>query len=135
MDIETLRIEIAKRGGVLLPPNDPLFALVVANEIVLGDLVEQMKAAQTDMRLQSAAMVATEVAGVKASAEKLIGGAVRVFQDAARTEAATIKNTLSDATAKRLMELQSTGSAANPWLYAVVAFFIGALFAKLVGKF
>lgn len=131
MDIETLRMEIAKRGGVLLPPNDPLFALVIANELVLGDLIEQMKSAQADLRVQSATMVATEVAGVKSAAEKMIGGAVRVFQDAAKAEAATIKATLSDATAQRILELQR-GASANPWIYATVAFVVGALFGKLL---
>lgn len=124
IDIEALRLEIAKHRGILLPSNDALFSLVIANSIVLGDLLEQINATQTELRLQSGIMVATEVAAVKSSAERLILGAVTVFEQAVDREVAKIKDTLSDATAKRLFDMQSAQSVqagASTTFYVVSA--------------
>ncbi len=85
-DREALIAEVAKRHKILLDPDDPAFALITINEIVLSRAIAVVEARLQEMEQRLAQISAQQTETAKAIGEAIItAGAAYVaerFQDA-----------------------------------------------------
>jgi hypothetical protein len=72
VDIETLRAAVVKKHNVMLGKDDPIFISVHLNELVLAEVLANMKSIATESRNESIAAVSHQVDVAKAAAAKLI---------------------------------------------------------------
>jgi hypothetical protein len=79
MDIEALRMEVARRHGVLLDAKDPIFVSVTLSELVLSELLAKIENASADFEKRAAALMAQELVAVKGTAETMIAGTAKVL--------------------------------------------------------
>lgn len=87
LDIETVRLEIARRHNLLLGKDDPILATVTLNELVIGHFLDRAETGAAETERRGAQRMAQEVAAVKSAAETLIGGASRYIADEVRKAA------------------------------------------------
>jgi hypothetical protein len=84
MKIEKLIGEVAARNGIRIEPDDPAFALVTLNQLILEEvvqnLVDQIRAATADFELaaervqsRAGAMLAKEISGRATDSEASTG--------------------------------------------------------------
>jgi hypothetical protein len=71
-DREALIAEVAKRHKILLDPDDPAFALITINEIVLSRAIAIVEAKLKEMEQRLAQISATQTGTAKAIGETII---------------------------------------------------------------
>ena len=71
-DREALIAEVAKRHKILLDPDDPAFALITINEIVLSRAIAIVEAKLEEMERRLAQISATQTGTAKAIGETII---------------------------------------------------------------
>lgn len=74
-DREALIAEVAKRHKILLDPDDPAFALVTINEIVLSRAIAIVEAQLTEMEQRFAHISGQQTAAAKTIGESIITAA------------------------------------------------------------
>ena len=80
-DRETLIAEVAKRHKILLDPDDPAFALITLNEIVLSRAIAIVEARLKEMEPRLAEISQKQAETAKAIGEAIItGGAAYVAE-------------------------------------------------------
>lgn len=84
MDIEAIRMEVARRHGVLLDAKDPIFVSVTLSELVLEELLARIEKASAEFEKSAAALMAQELAAVKGTAETMIAGTAKVLANTVR---------------------------------------------------
>jgi hypothetical protein len=72
VDIESLRAAVVKKHNVMLSRDDPIFITVHLNDLLLADVLANMKSIATESRNESIAAVSHQVDVAKAAAAKLI---------------------------------------------------------------
>ena len=72
MDIDALRAAVAKKHNILLSPDDPILLTVHLNEMLLAEMLANMKSITTESRNDSIAAVAHQVDVAKRAAATLI---------------------------------------------------------------
>jgi ABC-type phosphate/phosphonate transport system ATPase subunit len=72
LDIEALRAAVVKKHNVMLGKDDPILITVHLNELLLAEVLANMKSIATESRNESIAAVAHQVDVAKTAAAKLI---------------------------------------------------------------
>lgn len=134
LDIETLRVEVARRHNLLLGKDDPILAAVTLNELVLEHFLERAESAAADLERRGAQLMAQEVAAVKAAAEGMIAGAARYIADEVKKSGEDARRATLQALDRRLAAADQAAAAAQaakrPALWAA-AVAIAAAFLTL----
>ncbi len=99
LDVDTLIGEVARRHNVLLAPDDPIFALLTLNELVVSRYVEVIVAKIDDARQLAAAERAETIATTKKVAESLITGGADYLVKEARNAGTDLASALTRAAA------------------------------------
>jgi hypothetical protein len=90
LDIKGLIGEVACRHNVLIGPDDPIFATITLNELVLTRLLERQQEALSASQDQIVATTAQQIAGVQRLGERLVTAAAEHL-------AAQLRTTIDDA--------------------------------------
>lgn len=104
LDIEAIRLEVARRHGVMVGKDDPLLAFVTVNELVLESFLADARAASDELERRGAALMAQEVANVKATAEKMVGGAASFFAQEVRKATDAAESSVSNSIERRVAQ-------------------------------
>lgn len=104
VDIDYIRLEVARRHGVMVGKDDPIVTFVTVNELVLEGLLAQTREASDELERRGAALMAQEVATVKATAERMIGGAASFFTQEVRKAADGAATSVSDSIERRVAQ-------------------------------
>jgi hypothetical protein len=139
-DIQRLIGEAARRHGVLLEPNDPLFVAVTLNEMALAGLIGRVEAALQAAQDQVSAGAVQQREAAKALAGQVIAGGVealtRANARAAAEQMAAIRETLAEELAAfRRASAEAQEARRSAWLAALtvagaVCLMIGAAAAS-----
>lgn len=124
MDVQYLIGEIAKKHGLLLGKQDPTFAILSLNELVLAEYVERCKAAVEHAQDQTAAGVAQQVQLAKQIAERLITGAGMYMSEHLKVASKTIQADLVKAVSAELEASRASARNAKSavyWAWAATA--------------
>ena len=102
IDMDALRLEVMKRHNLLLGPNDPIFAAITLNELVLSAFLDRAGQASENWERRGAALMAQEVVSVKTAAEKMILGAAAFFAAEVKKAVGGAENALGSAIDARI---------------------------------
>lgn len=75
LDIDGLIGEVARRHNILISPDDPIFATITLNDLVLARALERQQAALIAAQDQIVATTAQQIASVQRLCERLITAA------------------------------------------------------------
>ena len=134
MDIDALRAAVAKKHNVLLSPDDPILLTVHLHELVLAEVLANIKSIATECRNDSIAAVAHQVEVAKRAAATLITQTAGYVAAEVQRQ---IKSALEESTA-RVNESRRLTDRARDWaLIAAAASVIagGAAIGVLVAMF
>ncbi|MCZ2135868.1 MAG: hypothetical protein LC098_10650 [Burkholderiales bacterium] len=113
IDVESIRLEVARRHGVMLGKDDPILAFVTVNELVLEAFLARAREASDELERRGAALMAQEVAAVKATAEKMIGGAASFFTQEVRKAADAAETSVSSSIERRVAQAVAAADRAE----------------------
>ncbi len=113
MDIESIRMEVARRHGVLLDPKDPIFVSVTLSELVLEELLARIEKASAEFEQRAAGLMAQELAAVKGTAETMIAGTAKVLANTVREASEKHHAALIAAVAKQAEGIASAALQAD----------------------
>lgn len=122
MDVEALRTEVAKRHGLLLGRDDPIFVAVTLHELVLDDFLRRAQIAAEEVERRASGGYARSIEDAKRGAEKLVVGAAAYFAEEVRRGAAQAQM-LIDASLRGKLEAitTATDTARNACRIALLA--------------
>jgi hypothetical protein len=134
MDIEALRAAVVKKHNVLLGKDDPIFISVHLNELVLAEVLANMKSIATESRNDSIATVAHQVEVAKRAAATLITQTAGYVAAEVQRQ---VKSALEESTARASESRRLTDRARDWALIAAAASVIagGAAIGVLVAMF
>jgi hypothetical protein len=112
LEIERLIGEVAKRHGVLIGRDDPVFMTITLNEIVLKRALQEMRTAVTAVQDEMAAGMAQHTAAAKTIGENIITAAAAHVETQLRSTAADAAQEINAALAARLAEARSSADRA-----------------------
>ncbi|MEJ2125200.1 MAG: hypothetical protein P8Y47_10460 [Alphaproteobacteria bacterium] len=112
LEIERLIGEVAKRHGVLIGRDDPVFMTITLNEIVLKRALQEMRTAVTAVQDEMAAGMAQHTAAAKTIGENIITAAAAHVETQLRSAAADAAQEINAALAARLAEARSSADRA-----------------------
>ncbi|MEJ2118540.1 MAG: hypothetical protein P8Y36_11875 [Alphaproteobacteria bacterium] len=112
LEIERLIGEVAKRHGVLIGRDDPVFMTITLNEIVLKRALQEMRTAVTAVQDEMAAGMAQHTAAAKTIGENIITSAAAHVETQLRSAAADAAQEINVALAARLAEARSSADRA-----------------------
>ena len=126
LDIQRLIGEAARRHGVLLEPNDPLFLTVTLNELVLAHYLERARAAVEAAQDQISAGAIQQREAAKAVARQVIAGGVEALAKANARAAAELQAAIRRTLAEELTAVRQAGAEASEarrsaWMAALAA--------------
>lgn len=113
IDIESIRLEVARRHGVMVGKDDPILAFVTVNELVLEAFLARAREASDELERRGAALMTQEVAAVKATAEKMIGGAASFFTQEVRKAADAAETSVSSSIERRVAQAVAAADRAE----------------------
>jgi hypothetical protein len=132
---EALIAEVAKRHKILLDPDDPAFALITINEIVLSRAIGIVEAKLKEMEQRLAQVSATQTGAAKAIGETIItAGAAYVaerLKDAGADLIEKVRTSIVLDQNKKQPVSQHSGRTTLSFCTATVAFSAGFLAASL----
>ena len=112
LEIERLIGEVAKRHGVLIGRDDPVFMTITLNEIVLKHALHEMRAAVTAAQDEMAAGMAQQTAAAKTIGETIITAASAHVEAQLRAAAADAVQEINAALAAKLAEARAAADRA-----------------------
>jgi hypothetical protein len=125
IDIDYIRMEVARRHGVMVGKDDPIVAFVTVNELVLEAFLARAREASDEFERRGAALMAQEVATVKATAERMIGGAASFFTQEVRRAADGAETSVSHSIERRVAQAiaaaERSEAVARPVYFAAAA--------------
>ena len=134
-DKGALIAEVAKRHKILLDPDDPAFALITINEIVLSRAIAIVEAKLEGIEQRLAQISAQQTEGAKAIGEAIItAGATYVaerFQDAGADLMEKVRTSAGLDQGKQQSGTRRSGSTPSSYGAMIVAFAAGFLAASL----
>jgi hypothetical protein len=118
--------EVAKRHNLLLPHDDPVFAILTLNELALGGLIERVEAAVEAAQDQVSAGAVQQREAATALAQQVISGGAEALAKANAKAAAelqaAIKATLADELAAvRRAAAEAREARQSAWQAALAA--------------
>lgn len=113
IDVESIRLEVARRHGVMLGKDDPILAFVTVNELVLEAFLARAREASDELERRGASLMAQEVATVKSTAEKMIGGAASFFTQEVRKAADAAETSVSSSIERRVAQAVAAADRAE----------------------
>ena len=113
LEIERLIGEVAKRHGVLIGRDDPVFMTITLNEIVLKRALQEMRAAVTAAQDEMAAGMAQQTAAAKTIGETIITAAAKHVETQLRSAANDAAQEINTALAARLAEARAAADRAT----------------------
>ena len=113
IDIDAIRLEVARRHGVMVGKDDPILAFVTVNELVLEAFLARAREASDELERRGAALMAQEVATVKATAEKMIGGAASFFTQEVRKAADAAESSVASSIERRVAQAVAAADRAE----------------------
>ena len=134
MDIDALRAAVAKKHNVILGRDDPILLTVFLNELLLAEVLANVKSIATESRNDSIAAVAHQVEVAKRAAATLITQTAGYVAAEVQRQ---VKSALEESTA-RASESRRLMDRARDWaLIAAAASVIagGAAIGVLVAMF
>ena len=134
-DREALIAEVAKRHKILLDPDDPAFALITINEIVLSRAIGIVEARLQEMEQRLAQISAQQTGSAKAIGEAIITagaayGAERL-KDAGADLVEKARTSIGLDQGKQQSGIQSSGRTNLSYNTMTAAFVAGVLVASL----
>ncbi|MEJ2229008.1 MAG: hypothetical protein P8Y67_12410 [Alphaproteobacteria bacterium] len=113
LEIERLIGEVAKRHGVLIGRDDPVFMTITLNEIVLKRALQEMRVAVTAVQDEMAAGMAQHTAAAKTIGENIITAAATHVEAQLRSAATDAAKEINAALAARLAEARAAADRAT----------------------
>lgn len=134
-DREALIAEVAKRHKILLDPDDPAFALITINEIVLSRAIAIVEARLREMEQRLAHISAQQTETAKAIGEAIItAGAAYVaerLRDAGADLIEKVRTSIVLDQSKKQSASQRSGGTSLSFGAVIAAFVAGFLAASL----
>ena len=105
MDVEVLIGEVARRHNILISPDDPIFATVTLNELVLAHVLEQQRQALAESQAQIERTTTQQTEAVKRLGERLVTAAAEhlaaqvrmAIEDALKHQRISLKDEMKEA--------------------------------------